>query len=239
MSNIRDLVDLLQEKYTDKDTFFASLEEHAFFNEQKVFPPQRKNHSMASVQESPKKPEAAALSQPTIGLQPPPSSTKASYIDTLRSVVQKAAPHMVLKETVPDDSKAKKVGSLWQDHLQDVHVALVSFGTQGRDLAFLQNVAAAVTSLLAPAQIIDGFKMESEQKWELFFAKTPLKLLLAPPLVTWKGKALAQYFRENPVAQTATLGPAPVLLLRPLREYIQTPQLKRDLWKSLVSHLSP
>ena len=48
-----------------------------------------------------------------------------------------------------------------------------SFGAQGNELAFLQNVAAAVSSLLAPAQVIDGMKMEREKKWALFFEKTP------------------------------------------------------------------
>ncbi len=164
---------------------------------------------------------------------------KASYLDGLRSIVAKAAPQLSLKETIPDDSMAKKVGSLWQEHLQDVHVAILSFGAQGKELAFLQNVAAAVSSLLAPAQVIDGFKMEGEQKWDLFFEKTPLKLVLAPPLLSWKGKMLARHFRENPTTQAVTLGPAAAILLRPLREYLQNPSLKRDLWKTLVSHLSP
>ena len=231
MSTLRKLITHLQEKYDSKDTFFASPEDYAFFGEQISPTPQK-------VAEAPKKtPSIEPIVKAPEPLVKP--SQKASYLDGLHSIVAKAAPQIALRETIPDDSMAKKVGSLWQEHLQDVHVAILSFGAQGRELAFLQNVAAAVTSLLAPAQVIDGFKMEGEQKWDLFFEKTPLKLVLAPPLVSWKGKMLARHFRENPTTQAATLGPASALLLRPLREYLQNPSLKRDLWKTLVSHLSP
>ena len=48
----------------------------------------------------------------------------SSYFENLRAVVAKAAPQLALKEAVPDDSMAKKIGSLWQEHLQDVHVAI-------------------------------------------------------------------------------------------------------------------
>lgn len=229
MSNLRELITHLQEKYDGKDTFFASAEDYAFFA-QPPAPPLKK------MEETPQKKVEPAVKAPEPLVK---SSQKASYLEGLHSIVGKAAPHLTLKETIPDDSMAKKVGSLWQDHLQDVHVAILSFGAQGKELAFLQNVAAAVSSLLAPAQVIDGFKMEGEQKWDLFFEKTPLKLVLAPPLLSWKGKMLARHFRENPTTHAASLGPAPAILLRPLREYLQNPSLKRDLWKTLVSHLSP
>ncbi|MBS0615851.1 MAG: hypothetical protein JSR58_04790 [Verrucomicrobia bacterium] len=220
MSSIRDLASHLQEKYTDKDTFFASPEDFAFF--QKPAPKPVKHQEPEPTPAKPLKP-----------------AQKASYIDNLRSIASKAAPQLAQKETIPDDSVAKKVGSLWQDHLQDVHVAILSFGAVGRDLEFLQNVAAAITSLLAPAQVIDGFKMEAEKKWDLFFEKTPLKLVLAPPLTAWKGKLLARHFRENPTTRESSFSAAAAILLRPIREYLQTPSLKRDLWKTIVSHLSP
>ena len=212
MSTLRELITHLQEKFDSKDTFFASPEDYAFFREQ--IPP-------APPIATPKKPQVAELATKTpVEIKTPEPlvkpTQKASYMEGLRSIIAKAAPQLRLKETIPDDSTAKKVGSLWQEHLQDVNVAILSFGAQGKELAFLQNVAAAISSLLAPAQVIDGFKMEGEQKWDLFFEKTPLKLVLAPPLSAWKGKMLARHFRENPTTQAATLGPASAILLRPL-----------------------
>jgi hypothetical protein len=167
-----------------------------------------------------------------------PVEKKAPVIDEMpdiRQLIAKTLPDVALTTTVPDDASAKKMSDLWRQKHLSAKVFVVSFGETG---PFLQNVTKAIDTLLAPAHLIEGPKMEREKSWELALSAPALQLILVPPFAAWKTTQLARFYRENPSSNTHFLKDTPLMFMQPVVAYLKNPDLKRELWKSLCSHLS-
>jgi hypothetical protein len=210
---VKDTLAFLKQEYQSSDKILATAEEVAFFEEEKVV--------------QPKKVALEPVLQPA-----------SQDLDAMAAWVRAAAPELKLADRIPDDAEAKKIGSLWQEQLRALHVAVIAFGESGPALEFLSSVAKAIDTLITPAKMIEGVRFEKEKKWNLFFNSPSLKLVIAPGFSLWKGTQLAALYKEHPASSSHSLAGIPLLLLRSIPQLLKTPALKKELWKSIVSQLS-
>ena len=161
----------------------------------------------------------------------PAPVVKKDLMPDIRQLVAKTLPEVVLTETIPDDTSAKKMAELWKQKHLKAAVFVVYFGEKS---PFLQNVVKAIDSLLAPAELIDGQQID----WSLALTAPALKLILAPPFSSWKTTPLARFYRETPSNQAHFLNEIALLLMQPVAAYLKNPDLKRELWKNLSMRLS-
>jgi len=166
-------------------------------------------------------PEALAFFTKQTSSKPVPP-TPADPMPEIRALVSKAAPSFKLRKEPLSEPEVRESG-------KELHAAILSMGDQGN---FLKNVADAVTALLGPCRVIE------QGKWETVSQIKNLKLILGPPISKWKTTPLAAHFRENPTLNESSLFNIPFLPLQPIENYLKNPDLKRNLWKSLVSRLS-
>jgi hypothetical protein len=208
---VKNTVAFLKQEYGPGDSVLASKEDVAFFQE--------------------KTPSKEVVLEPVV-------KPVRDNMNEIASLVAKAAPELRLREEIPDDSEARKIGALWQEQLKALHVAVIAFGESGPSLQFLQNVAKAIDTLITPAKIIEGSRFEKEKKWDLFFTSSSLKLVIAPDFATWKGTRLASMYKEHPASSSHTLANIPLLPLKSITHLLKNPSLKKELWKTIVSLLS-
>ncbi len=157
----------------------------------------------------------------------------------LYTQIAKLVPGFKLREEILNDAPAKEKKNLWQESLKTLHVAILDFGEKGESALFLKNLATAIDSLLLPCRVIEADRFEREKKWNLFFNEAPLTLVIAPEFREWRKSLLVTHFEELPKSCFLTENKKiPALLLQPLFEYLQKPLLKKELWKTLSTHLS-
>lgn len=221
---IKDTLNFIKQEFQPHETVLASPEDFEFFNKKQI------PSSSQPVSHTPKS-EIRPILEPSTKPAPDP-------MEEMRQKIAKAAPQMKLRENILDDTEAKKIANMWQEHLKNIQVAVLSFGENGKNLEFLNNVAKAIDSLIAPAKVIDALRFEKEKKWQLFFESYPLKLILAPDIKVWKSTDLAVFYKENPTAASSVLGKSPLLFIQPIGSYLKNPKEKRALWKAIVSQLS-
>lgn len=213
---IKDTITFIKQEFEPQETLLASAEDFEFFHAEKKLP----------------------VVQPKSVVLEPSTKPLPDDMEEMRQKIAKAAPQMKLRGAIPDDTEAKKIANMWQEHLKNVQVAILSFGETGKNLEFLNNVAKAIDALIAPAKVIDALRFEKEKKWNLFFESYPLKLILTPDIKSWKSTELAGFYKENPATSTSVLGESPLLFLQPIGNYLKNPKEKRALWKAIVSQLS-
>jgi hypothetical protein len=166
--------------------------------------------------------------------QPAPKKASRDMTAEIKQMVAHAAPHLEIKEEIPDDLLARGRASLWKQQLHLISVAVVGFDE--KDNPFLKQLAKAIDTGLATAKWIDGIEFEKQKKWELLLQQPKLKLILAPDRKTWSNLSLLQYYREIP-PQTF-LGKTALFVLQPTLNYLKNPQLKPQLWKAVRLSLS-
>ncbi len=226
---VRQTLDFIKQEFSPHDTLPISQGDLAYFHEEKTL--------QVKVVDEEKKPIMTEEKLPAFVLEPT-AIQKKEEMEEIRNLVKNAAPHLPLQLTIPDDSRAKKISNLWKEHLGAAEVIILSHGQTGDELKFLQNVAGAISSILKPAKVIDAIRFEKENKWPIFFSSFQLKLIIAPDMHLWKKTNLSTFYKENPVSSLHFLEKTPLLILAPISHYLKTTHLKKQLWKTIVSHLS-
>lgn len=183
----------------------------------------------------PKKQDAPAREES----KPLPSITSnpKKLMSEMRQAIEKTLPTLALRETIPDDARAKKMSNLWEETYLNAQIIIISFGEVGAGLQFLKNVTHAIDTLIAPAQLVDGFQIEKENGWDLLLNSPSLKSVLASPWAGWKSTSLTKHFKQNGVTQEQFLGPHKLLLLEPSLHYLKDPDRKRKLWQLINTQL--
>jgi hypothetical protein len=128
----------------------------------------------------------------------------------MKKWVEQVLPKVVVKEEIPLDRRVQVV-------------------VLGRSEGLLQKMVKAIGEKLAPALLIDIGK---EGNWEMVLQSPGLRLVVAPPLHEWQGLALSRFYQEG------FFGKVPAILMRPVADYEQDPELKKTLWKMISSRLS-
>lgn len=152
----------------------------------------------------------------------PAAPPQINEMPHIRQVLSKTAPHFKLRPHPLDPLPLPLFGN-------EVSVVILAF----EEDRFLANVSEAISALLVPCQIVLA------PRWDrLKDVSSQLKLILGPSIAKWKTHKMASHFTYHPTTHQSTLLDCPYMELQPTESYLKQPQLKRNLWKSLVSHLS-
>lgn len=243
---IQDALELLKEISKTTTSVFATSEEIAYFGASSVKYPAKKNPQQTAPPPSVVIPTQTRSEPPQIPTPPPkPVETAPSkppiekkQLSDMRQLIQKIFPDWALRETIPDDTIAKRMSRLWEETYLSAHVVIIAFGEVGPGMEFLKHVTAAVNTLLAPAQLIEGSILEKERGWDLLLSSPTLKTVVCSPWSSWKTTSLAKHYLQNGTTQEQFLGKHRLLLLEPSLIYLKHPERKRELWKTLSTHLS-
>lgn len=241
ISNIlHDTLTHLREVVKTTPTLLATAEEVAYFAPR----PTLKKESLKTLPPPPTPVPVPKKTAPTTehitpqAPPPTPRSTPKQNFNEMRQVVEKTFPGLVLRDTTPDDAHAKKRSCLWKETYLTAHVVVVAFGEVGSGLQFLKKMTDAIHTLIAPAQLVEGLRLEKENSWDLLLSSPVLKYIICSPHASWKSTSLNQHYRQNGATQEHFLGPHKLLLLEPSLTYLNNPERKRSLWQTINMQLS-
>lgn len=196
--------------------------------EQKEKAPVIKNDS-PSLSTTPKKEVNGFLLEPLpkLAIQPDPF-----YLNFF----SKNFPSYSLKKEPLPDGPALQVTH--QSNQEQFHpVVILSFEEQGAPLAFLQQIARAITLRFSPVSLLCSAQLEKENRW-LELTKSPqLRLVMACDTSFYLHKTLVSHYHQPALHHHHYLGKTPLLLLSDLSFYLKRPELKSFLWNAICNTL--
>jgi hypothetical protein len=77
---------------------------------------------------------------------------------------------------------------------------------------------------------------EDKKEWNRFFILYKPRLILGDPNL-FQIKNLLPFYKENAVSKQMFLNSHPFMLLKPLSNYLDTPEHKKSLWNDLCTIL--
>jgi hypothetical protein len=168
----------------------------------------------------------------------PLSSLGAQDVSEFWKLHRELFPDLPLSENVPGDSAALKVKNAWLNEQIIPPVVILSFRDCEKELAFLKNVAQAISLRLAKARVISVFKWEKENDWEKLLNSPNLRLIIATDYDLYLKPELMKLYREVPQQGKHYLNRTPLLLLSDLSLYLKEHQLKSLLWRAICNEFA-
>ena len=147
-------------------------------------------------------------------------------------------PDWALCETIPNDAIAQKNKNTWLRNQEISPVIILSFHDHEQYIAFLKNLAQAISLRLAPAQVLFAPKWEKENHWENILNAPQLRLIIASDYGLYLQPKLMHFYREIPQQSKHFLHQTPLLLLSDLSLYLKEPQLKPLLWRAICNEFA-
>lgn len=147
-------------------------------------------------------------------------------------------PEWSLSESTPSDAIAQKKKNEWLKNEEISPVVILSFHDNEQQLAFLKNIAQAISLRLAPAQVLSVSKLEKENSWKNVLDSPHLRLVIANDYGLYLQPKLMHFYREVPHQGKHFLNQIPLLLLSDLSLYLKEPQLKPLLWRAICNEFS-
>jgi hypothetical protein len=243
-SLIQDTLDYVREAAKTTPSLFATRDEMDYFAP-RILKPKKEVIKASPLLPAPLPKKMAPPPAPPIIIQKaePPTPPKAvpaaekRNINEMRQIIEKTFPDFALRETIPDDSHAKKMSRLWEETYLTAQIVVIAFGEVGPGIEFLKNVTYAIDRLVAPAQFIEGSILEKEQEWDLLLNSPSLKTVLCSPWPSWKSTSLSKHYKQNGSTQEQFLGSHKLLLLESSLVYLKNPDRKRKLWQLISTQL--
>ena len=164
-------------------------------------------------------------------LEPFAESKQIDY-NSLKLEFKNLFPNLILQDSVPDDSEARKINQQWKNQSLSPQVILLFFDETPEQKDFLQKVTDAITQKIAPASLFSAYTIEKQNKWENMFKIQGIKLIIAPDYGIYLLPGLMHHYREF----QRTLGGIPILLLTDISLYLKQPSLKTALWQAICSN---
>ncbi len=147
-------------------------------------------------------------------------------------------PEVSLFETIPNDTLAQKLKNAWLDDQIIPPVVILSFYDEEKQLAFLKNLARAISLRLAPTRVLSASKLEKEKGWETLLKSPALRLVIASDYGLYLQPSLMPFYREIPQQGKHFLNQIPLLLLSDLAFYLKDPHLKSLLWRAICNEFA-
>lgn len=164
-----------------------------------------------------------------------PFSTVESFdYQEMRETIRTQFPQHTVLDQIPSDKQAQHIKKAWQTEAVIPPIVLLSFNEQEKQLAFLKNVAQAITRHLAPACVLSGLKIEQEKKWDIFLNNPALRFVIASDYGIYLLPGLMHHYKESNQAKHF-LKNTPLLLLSDVSLYLKQPQLKPLLWRTICT----
>lgn len=197
-------------------------------------PPQKESYSKVQTTAAPKPLVQKVEAQQTAAPKPivsPPRNT------AMKELMAQVAPQIKIIDEIPSDTDAKKIAEGWKEGQLVAEVTLLSFNEPENERRLLFNLASAINTRLRPARLIDGRRIELEQKWNLLLGNKGIRIVLASPNFS-SSSGLMQHYKELPATDEKFLGEKPFFILAPLSTYLKNPTYKISLWHKLSTLLS-
>ncbi len=191
---------------------------------------------------APPSPPPKAERQPPVhakGLALEPFAAQASHdLSGFWKLHRQFLPEVTVNETIPEDAVALKLKNSWRNEQTIPPVVILSFRGEEKELAFLKNVAHAISLRLAPARVIPASRWEKENGWEGMTQSPDLRLVIASDYDLYLQPELMKVYREAPQQGKHYLNKTPLLLLSDLSLYLKEPQLKSLLWRAICNEFA-
>lgn len=216
----------------DADFFRARIKKQPQKKEAKKEPlfqaPQKKTLPKKEAKETPppQKPPKA---------KPPPSP--ALLFSSLAALCAQVAPNLPLFREPPSDKEAKRIAEHWKANQEAAPICILSYQETAEHRTFLKAICLALDVYFAPTKFIDATLLEKEKQWEAFLDHPELKRIVVCDFSLWQLHELMRFYKEVPQKNVRTLKEKQVFLLPDLTLYLKDPELKRSLWKTLVSQV--
>lgn len=170
-------------------------------------------------------------------LEPITSVTPIDFSD-IRQVITERFPSQKIIDQIPNDEDVRKKEGTWQKGMAVPEVLILSFTEIPKEITFLQNIAKAIQDRLsATAQIMAAAKLEQEECWSAILSSKTLRLIIACDHGLPSIPGLMQYYREAPRHAKYYAGKVPLCLMSDISLYLNEPQLKPALWKTIQEML--
>lgn len=173
----------------------------------------------------------------TVSLEPVASKSSQDFSEFWK-LHSELFPHLPLIQNIPKDGAALKIKNSWQEESTIPPVIILSFKENEKEIAFLKNVAQAISLRLAKARVISASKWEKENGWDKLLNAPDLKLLIATDYDLYLRPELMKVYRENSQEGKHALNNIPLLLLSDLSLYLKEPQLKSLLWRAICNEFA-
>jgi hypothetical protein len=200
--------------------------------------PSLPNHVLPSL-DDPKRKEADLSARPQsiellpdqIKLSPP------SLSNSVREWLEKSAPHLKLKEHIPNDEVALQYKHAWRYRSPSLQILIIDMELYPTDREVLLKISRALTAAKKNNQVVRCSPQERWNSWDLFLSLPSLTCVIGPPLDQWRAPLLQSQIRLNPSTNQATIGKIKVLFLPPLAKLSSDPQYKLQVWQWLKTNL--
>lgn len=137
---------------------------------------------------------------------------------------------------IPDDAQAVRTISAHKEYIENVDVVIFACDADSDTLALIKNLSKSIDQKLAPVKILRSDRLESEQRWDLFMAKNPIKLCIASSGFSRLKNAMRYYTHKDGCAHSL-FNDVPLIILSPCTSYMQSPKEKSILWNQICALL--
>lgn len=152
--------------------------------------------------------------------------------------MQAVFPQIQWNEKIPSDHLARKKRGSWNINQEKTAVVILLFDSNEEQLAFLKNVAHAISLRLAPTQILLASSFEKNNTWNHLLDASSLRLIIANDYGVYLQSNLKSHYRESSQQGKHFLKNIPLLLLSDISLYLKQPQLKSLLWRAICNELA-
>lgn len=168
-----------------------------------------------------------------------PISEEPFEVEEYRKIYAKIAPKMKLEEAPPKDSVAKSIHLMAKTRNKLPKIPIFVSEAAKEFLPFLDNLAKAITASFDEAKLFSIDPYEKENLYgEIAKAKEEIFLILVPDVVLATAPNLRTYYRLFPGKVLKRIGNVDTFLLSDLGQYLKTPELKKNLWTTLLETLN-
>ncbi len=234
---IRDTLSYLKNPLLPRRSHFASPENCAFF---------QKNKELVTTQNIQAATQPQSFKEKTTSAQPKTPPTREPLADKLsdsapaahspiQKTLQRIAPSLKLLDQIPDDRGATRISNAWKEKIIDADVILLVCDSRSETLDFLKTLAKAIDQRLTKVKILMAEKLEREKRWDLFFEKNSLRLIISSDTIQ-RLPELMRFYKALPAQAQIFLDQTPLLVLSPVSTY-RSLEHKALLWKTLCHML--
>jgi len=192
---------------------------------------------LPSVKQTEKKEVLPTNKNQGLNLEPLVKINETDLADIKKLMVEKY-PSQVILDDIPSDQAAKTHSRHYNGHLKVEEVVILSFNENTKQVDFLDNLARAISTMIAPCAVISANRIEFELGWQDFLNHQNLKRVIATYYGLSGSEELRNHFKEQNKNAKTFLGNIPLMLLSDISIYFQNPHLKANLWYEIKQFLS-
>lgn len=152
----------------------------------------------------------------------------------IKNFLQRHSIH--LSEHIPDDAQAVRIMSAYKEYIGNVDVVIFACDADAETLLLIKNLSKSIDQKLAPIKILRPDRLEREQRWGLFIAKNPIKLIIATSEFS-KLKAAMRHYTHSDDKSYGFLEGIPLIILSSCAVYTESPKEKSILWNQICTLL--